>query len=355
MMGILDRYIGRSIFTTSLLVLVVLLSLTAVFSFIKELDDVGREQYGIVQAGIYIALRLPASAYELFAPSVLLGSLLGLGGMATHSELIVMRAAGISVQRIIRSVLQVGVILLLVVFVLGEFVAPKAEQYAQELRLTALSKKVSVGSDTGLWLRSGDLYINVKTIMPDRSLLNLTVYSFVDSKLEYTMIAKQAHQIGGDKWLLKDVTYTEFGDDLTTVRSVPEEERDGLVKPELLKNLTVDPEILSAKNLMQQVNYMKENSLDSDRIQLALWTKLTNPLATIVMLMLSVPFVFASQRSGGAGQKIFVGIMLGIGYIMVNRLFTHMGLVYGFPPVVSAVAPLLFFLSIAIIGIQRTK
>lgn len=355
MTTILDRYIGKSILTTALLVLLVLLALTAVFSFISELDDVGRGNYTVGVAAAYIFLRLPASAYELFAPAVLLGSLLGLGSMATHSELVVMRAAGISVARIIRSVLQAGVLLMVFVAVLGEFVAPKTEQYAQDLRLSALSKKVSVGNDSGLWLRSQDLYINVKTVMPDLSLINITVYAFAGNTLQSAMTAKRASLNEDGQWVLEDVTSTAFLDGQTEVRHQVQQVRDAFVKPELLQNLTVDPETLSAKNLMQQVDYMRKNSLDSDRIQLALWTKLTNPLATLVMLMLSVPFVFASQRAGGAGQKIFIGIMLGIGYIMVNRLFTHMGLVYGFAPALSAMAPLLFFLSIALIGIQRTR
>ncbi|MCB1757255.1 MAG: LPS export ABC transporter permease LptG [Gammaproteobacteria bacterium] len=353
-MGILDRYIGRSIFTTSLLVLVVLLALAAVFAFIGELDDVGREQYTLSTALFYILLRMPGSAYEMFAPAVLLGSLLGLGGLATHSELIVMRAAGISIPRIIRSVLQVGILLMILVAILGELIAPRAEQLAQDLRLNALSKKISVGSATGLWLREDDLFINVKTVTPDFSLLDLSVFRFIDNRLDYAMLAKHASQTPDGKWILQDVSYTEFDDQRTQVRFVAEETREQLVRPELLQNLTVEPETLSAKNLLQQVRYMDRNKLDSDRIQLALWTKLTNPLATIVMLMLSVPFVFASQRSGGSGQKIFIGIMLGIGYIMINRLSTHMGLVYGFPPLVSAVAPLLFFLAIAVIGIRRT-
>ncbi len=354
MIGIIDRYIGKSVFVTSLLVLAVLLALSAVFAFIAELDDVGRENYDLVTAILYISLRLPTSAYELFAPSVLLGSLLGLGGMAAHSELVVMRAAGISISRIIRSVLQVGLVLMLIVAVIGEFLAPRAEQYAQDVRLRALSKKVSIGSETGLWLRSDELFVNVQTVMPDRSLLNVSIFKFSENKLVYSMLASRASQTDEKKWLLQDLTYTEFGDNETTIRTVKQEVRDELVSAELLKNLTVEPESLSAKNLLQQVNYLKKNRLDSNRIELALWTKLTNPLATLVMLMLSVPFVFSSQRSGGAGQKIFLGIMLGIGYIMVSRLFTHMGLVYGFPAVVSALAPLLFFLTIAIVGIRRT-
>jgi lipopolysaccharide export system permease protein len=283
MISILDRYIGRSIFTTSLMVLSVLLALTSVFAFIGELDDVGREQYTILTAAIYIALRLPASAYELFAPAVLLGSLLGLGTMATHSELIVMRAAGISIQRVIRSVLLVGVLLMIVVAIIGEYIAPKAEQYAQTIRLSALSKKVSVGIDSGLWLKSSDLFINVKTVMPDRALLNISVYKFEANKLKYAMLAKRAIQTEDKKWLLQDISYTHFNDSGVSVKRLEEEVRDELVSSAFLNNLSVDPETMSAQNLMKQVSYMNKNNLDSDRIQHALWTKHQEPLATILM------------------------------------------------------------------------
>ncbi|MDO6461395.1 LPS export ABC transporter permease LptG [Granulosicoccaceae sp. 1_MG-2023] len=355
MTSILDRYIGRSIVITSLMVLLVLMALAAVFSFIGELDDVGRENYTLGTAALYILLRLPASAYEMFAPAVLLGALLGLGTMATHSELVVMRAAGISIGRIIRSVLQAGVLLMFVVAVLGEFVAPKTEQTAQDIRLNALSKKVSVGSKSGLWLRSGERFINVKTVMPDRTLIDLIVYRFDGQRLQSVMAAGQAKPLDGGRWQLENITINEFDGQKSGVRREAQRIENDLVAPEALQNLSVDPEVLSARNLMQQAGYLKDNKLDSDRIQLALWSKLTNPLATLVMLMLAVPFVFGSQRSGGAGQKIFIGIMLGIGYIMLNRLFTHMGLVYGFPPVISAVAPLLVFFLIAVVGIRRTS
>ena len=126
-----------------------------------------------------------------------------------------------------------------------------------------------------------------------------------------------------------------------------------LVSVQLLQSLSISPESLSLTNLSDQVAYLKKNNLDSDRVELAYWIKLTSPLATIVMLMLSLPFVFASQRSGGAGQKIFIGILLGIAYVLANKLLTHLGLTYGLSPALSAFLPLLLFLSFSIFGIQR--
>jgi len=128
-----------------------------------------------------------------------------------------------------------------------------------------------------------------------------------------------------------------------------------LVSADVLKSLSISPESLSAQNLYDQVRYLNdENQLDSKRIELAFWTKVTSPLATLVMLMLSMPFVFASQRAGGAGQKIFIGIMLGIAYVLVNKLLTQLGLANGLSPLISSLLPLAVFLLIAIWGILRT-
>jgi lipopolysaccharide export system permease protein len=127
-----------------------------------------------------------------------------------------------------------------------------------------------------------------------------------------------------------------------------------LVSADVLKSISVSPESLSASNLLDQVRYLKENQLDSRRIELALWVKVASPLSTLVMLMLSLPFVFASQRSGGAGQKIFIGIMLGIIYVLLNKLLTQLALANGLSPPLSALLPLIVFLVIAVIGIRRT-
>ena len=122
----------------------------------------------------------------------------------------------------------------------------------------------------------------------------------------------------------------------------------------MLRSLSVSPDNLSAGDLSEQVRYLRDNGLDSRRIELALWVKLTSPFATLVMLMLSLPFVFGSQRSGGAGQRIFVGILLGIVYVLLNRLLAQLALANGLPPSLSAILPLLLFLGIALVGIRRS-
>ncbi len=373
MFGTLDRYIGRSILVTSLLVLMTLVTLASIFGFIGELDDVGKGNYTILNAAQYVFLTIPGKAYLLFAPAVLLGSLLGLGALASNSELTVMRAAGISGGRIIRAVVVTGIGLMFLIALVGETIMPKAEQIAEELRLTALEKRLSVKGSRGLWLKSADRFVNIGTVMPDYTLLEVTVHQFNNNSLQMAMSAARASLVNDD-WLLEDIEITLLNDagvsneqienmawkdfvrrnnvtsnELESLKEVPD-----LVSAELLKSISVSPESLSAMHLYDQIEYLKDNQLDSRRIELAFWVKIASPLSTLVMLMLSLPFVFASQRSGGAGQKIFVGIMLGIVYVLLNKVLTQLALANGLSPAFSALLPLLCFLGVAIVGIKRT-
>jgi len=310
MFSILDRYIGRSILVTSMLVMLVLVALASIFAFVAELEDVGKGNYNVSRAAQYVFLTIPGKAYLLFAPSVLLGSLLGLGTLATYSELIVMRAAGISNARIIRAVLLTGVALMVFVALLGEYLVPKSDAVAEQLRLTALEERVSVRGRQGLWVKSDDRFVNISTVMPDLTLLSVTVWEYDNNKLTKSVDIDRAVPLQ-DGWRVNGLKVTEFLAEQTTVTRVEEEIWPVLVSSQVLQSLSTSPESLSVRSLYGQVNHLKRNGLDSDRIELAFWIKLTSPLATIVMLMLSLPFVFGSQRSGGAGQKIFIGIMLG--------------------------------------------
>ena len=362
--GILDRYIGRAILVTTLLVLLVLVALASVFTFVGELDDVGTGSYTVASAAQYVALTAPGKAYLLFAPAVLLGSLLGLGALASSSELTVMRAAGISNGRIVRSVLVTGVALMTLVALIGESVMPRAEQMAEEIRLTALEERLSVKGGSGLWARSAGRYVNVAAVLPDFTLLNVSVHHFDEHALDTTLRAARASRDEAGDWVLEDIAVTRIGPDGASVERIgrsawkalidADADTPPLISADVLRSLSVSPDSLSAGDLLEQVRYLRDNGLDSRRIELALWVKLTSPFATLVMLMLSLPFVFGSQRSGGAGQRIFVGILLGIVYVLLNRLLAQLALANGVPPSLSAILPLLLFLGIALIGIRRS-
>ncbi len=352
-MSLIARYIGKTVLLNTLLVLLVLVALTGIFGFIGELDDVGKGNYSVSSALIYILLRMPGSAYELFPPAVLLGSLLGLGALATHSELTVMRSAGISIMQIARSVALIGLLLMVLVALVGEFLMPNAERQAHEVRAAALSDRVSLSSRTGYWAKSGPLFVNIKSVLPDTTLVDISVYDFDNGVLNRVIRAEKAQQQDNGHWQLESIKRTTFHENSLQNESVTSEIWPILVNAELLKGLSVPAESMSASNLVNQIRYLKRNQLDSRITELALWTKITNPISTLIMLMLSLPFVFASQRAGGVGQKMFIGILLGIGYFLLNRLMTHLGLANGLSPAVSTLIPLTLFSLLAILGLRR--
>lgn len=359
MFGVLDRYIGRSILVTTLLVLLTLVGLAGIFGFIGELEDVGNGRYTVGRAAQYTLLTLPGMTYLLFAPSVLLGSLLGLGALASNSELIVMRASGVSIARIIRSVLYTGLLLMGLVALIGETLMPWAERRAESLRLAALEERLSLEGDEGLWVRSGPRFVNITTVMPDFTLLELNIHEFEAGRLRRAIAASQA-VLDANAWMLRDVQITTLDDRGSRVENVSEVawaaiagDDSTLVDASVLTNLSISPENLPIRALAAQIEYLQQNSLDSREVELAYWVKLTGPIASLIMLMLSLPFVFASQRGGGAGQKIFVGIMLGIVYVLVNRLLTELAITSGLAPWLSASLPLLFFFGLSLIGIRR--
>ena len=359
MTGILARYLARAILLTSALVLFVLLVLAAVFGFVGELDEVGRGGYGVAQAGAYVLLTLPAMAYELFAPAVLLGSLLGLGGLAASSELTVMRAAGMSNARIVGAVLLAGIVPAVAVVIVGETLMPRAARAAEELRLAALEERASLGGGEGLWVRSGPRFVSIGSVLPDYTLVDLAVHEFDGERLVRALRADRA-RLEGEAWWLAGAVVTSFsGSSVEVARHARlawtslAPEAPALVDPSVLAGLSTSPEELSMRALAGQVRYLRANGLESRDVELAFWNKLAAPLSTLVMLMLSLPFAFGSRRGGGAGQKIFLGIMLGIGYVLVNRLLVQLALNGGLSPPASALLPVALFALVAAVGVRR--
>jgi len=113
------------------------------------------------------------------------------------------------------------------------------------------------------------------------------------------------------------------------------------LSPDLLNVVTVKPNTLSIFGLYEYVNYLRDNGLDAAVYEQALWGKVVAPLVTAVMVFLAIPFVFGPLRSVGVGHRILVGTLAGVGFYILNQMFAYMGLVFGFNPLLSALAPAL--------------
>ncbi|MDM8569506.1 LPS export ABC transporter permease LptG [Thiotrichales bacterium HSG1] len=356
-MKTLDKYIGKTVLTGILIVLLILVGLFTFFEFIDEIDDIGKQRYGLLQAVQYVALEIPIFVYNLFPYAALLGTLLGLGLLANNSELIVMRATGISTVRIVMSALKVGLILTLLVVLIGEFVAPITGQYANNMRAIAQSEherqRMVFLTRYGFWSRDKLDFINIRTIYPDGGFGGITLYEFdSEQKLESITKAKNAFYEKG-KWLLKDVEKHIIEATKVTRPYLDTVVWKAILSPELVKIVVIRPNKLSSLGLYKYIQYLHKNGQRTTKYELAFWTRLGYPLVCITMIFLATPFVFGSLRTVSVGQRVLVGALIGVVFHMLNQTMGNMGLVYNLYPIVSALLPPMLFLAIALILMRR--
>jgi len=353
---ILDRYIGKSIIVGCMLATFVMLSIFMFVDFVAQLSYVGTGDYGNMQAVLYVLMRLPQRLYELAPSILLLGGILSLGAMAANSELIVMRASGVSTLRITRSVLQAGMLLAVLVVVLGEFIAPEAARTAKTYRAEALEKKLIVGGSSDLWARDGNRYVNVKRVLPDQQLRDVMLFEIdVDRRLKQIVHASNAQYVG-DRWQLEDVSGTLFADGSTSTVYHETLEMDRLILLELFSVLELETHDMSASELYSYSDYLDTNSLDNDEYMLAFWIKVFTPFTCLAMLLIAMPIVFATTpRSGGAGQRVIIAVLIGVVYFVINRSVNHLGLALDVKPLLSAALPLLLVTAISVYFLRRVQ
>lgn len=352
-MRILDLYIGKAILHQTMVVLGVLLGLFIFVGFIDELSDFGQNRYGLWGIVKFLLLSTPRLVYELFPMAALLGTILGLSSLAVDSELIVMRASGISLYRIVGSALKVGVILMVIAVSVGELLVPVTETRAQRGRAEALQKDIQQQTDFGLWMRDGQTIVNVGEVLPDLTLLRMRIFEFDGDGHLRSLVTAGEGQFSKEGWRLDDVHQTLIDGLSVTSRRVDTAAWSTAVSPEILAVFMVKPDQLSVWQLTRYIDHLRENSQETNTFELAFWNKLILPLSTAVMVVLAIPFVFQQIRSGGLGRSLLVGIMLGLVFYVTNKGFGYVVLVYGIAPLFGALIPLVAFTAAAGLMLRR--
>lgn len=354
-MNIIDRYLAGAILTSTLLVLAVLIALFSFVQFVDALGDVGKADYQLLDAVRYVLLSIPRQTFEVFPMAALLGTTLGLSALAADSELVAMRAAGVSVLRIVRAATQVGLVLAIAAVAIGEFVVPETERLAEVGRAEALKIRIKQQKDFGLWMRDSQAFVHVDEVLPDLTLLGVDIYRF-DERQQLTLHTHaQRGQFEEQQWRLSEVRESLLTDERVQTRRLREQIWSGSLTPDLFKVFTVRPEGLSVVQLHRYIQHLDQNRQNTGNYALAFWQKLVSPLATVVMMVLAIPFVFGSQRSGGIGARLFVGIMIGLAFFVFSRGFGFFGLLYGVPAFLGAAMPTLLFLAAALIMLRRVR
>jgi lipopolysaccharide export system permease protein len=342
--AILDKYIGRQIIAIILVVALALLGLDLFFTLVNELKVVGRGHYTLSTMFSFLGLTAPSRIYAMFPWSALLGTLIGMGVLANHRELVVMRTASISVMRICYSVVKAALLLIIVIVFLGEAVAPFADNLAQRKKSMALSSGQSIDTSYGLWVRHEHEFFHVRIVRAQGELVGITRYQF-DSNLKLKEVSFAESAIKEESgWRLFNIKSTQFIENKTQVLQLKEQLIKTLLDPEILETATMKhPERLSLAALWRVIKHRSKNELNSNMYELAFWTKVFQPFLILLMVILAVPFVFGPLRSVSMGFRIVAGIIVAYSFHTLNGLMGPLALVYQAPPIIAILAPISIF------------
>jgi len=330
-------YLARNVLLATLATWVVLLSFVSILDFVSELRDVGKESYTLSHAVLYMLLTTPRRMYEMFPTVAVIGSLLGLGGLAARSELTVMRAVGLSKLQMGLAALMPLLMLTFLMVITIETIGPAGEQRAQQLA-NSKSRQMIMARYSGLWAREGDLFFNARgrsTARQDNgeswvSLEDVRLYQFDKQGRLLSLAHARKAEHRKDGWTLRDVERTHFGQRSVRVEKIPSESWQTELDDSTLAAQLARPRYLSSAELRSNIDYLRRNQLDALKFESAYWSRWFYPFNVIVLCLATLPFAFGSLRSGGFGKRLFLGILIGIGALLVQRMFVGLADVYRF-------------------------
>ena len=389
-MKILQRYFAVSIAQAVVFVLVALLALEAFMDLIGEVQAVGKDGYMIQHAFLYVAMQLPGHLYETMPMAALVGTIYTMAQFAASSEFTIMRASGMSTLMAAWMLFKIGIVFVLITFIFGELITPMTTKLAEKMKLNAKGATISQEFRSGMWTKdivrsfgmtgsvTGSRFFNVREIASDGQLQDVKLYEFDnDFRLHSLITAVRGIYRGDNTWRLMDVTETLFSNSrllpkigerpvpgasvqslfgqetsLVSTKSIPWKDLVSEITPRILSVSGSDPDRMSALELSVYTRHLAENRQENERFKIAFWKKLFDPLAIFVLMALALPFAYLQSRSGGISLKIFVGLMIGFSFILINALFSQLGLLSTWPAFLTAIAPSALFLLLTLFALH---
>lgn len=344
----ITKYLNKEFFLGITMVLFGGVALFSFFDFIQEINDLGKGGYGLMQVINYVLLSIPGHVYEIIPLAVLIGSMYTVGELSQNSEFTVMRSSGLSIKKIASSLIYVGLFFCFLTFIIGDLISPNSEKNAQQLKISSTDSVVTQEFKSGFWIKDGRSFVNIENVLPDSTLEDIHIYEFdKDFKLRTIVNAEQGIFEDG-QWKLNNISLTNLGNDKVTLTNIENGNWKSLIRPEMMNALIISPEKMSTINLAKFINYLQLNNQKVTRYEIALWEKLIHPIMPLVMLIFAIPFGFLQERSGGKYLKMFLGIIIGISYQIINTMIRHIGLLNDWQPFMSSLIPTFIFLSIGL-------
>ncbi len=360
MVKLVDRYIGRAACLGMLLVWFAMTILFLIVNLLGELRS-AQEDYGTLDALWFVALTIPRMAYQVFPVSALLGALVGVGGLAASNELVAFRTSGISRVRLALAALAGTMLITIPVMIMGEWVAPAAEQQARAFRLSEMVGQAIIGGPRGMWMRDGNDIVNIQRplLTADRGeqsvdFKSVVIYGFSDDVKLNAITRAESAAHDGRNWTLENISHVGFDQAGASLERIEKQAWPTEVKPELLDSAVTRPKLLSIRSLWEYLGYLGENGLDDRIYRAAFWEKVLFPLTVIALVLAGMPFVFGQARSHNVGVRLFFGMTLGGLFMIVSRALQKFGSVYDLPPPLTISVPILILAVAAILILRRS-
>lgn len=352
-MRLIDRYIRAHVVNSTVMVLLVVVAVEALLEFIGQLADIGTGHYTLYNAMVFAAMQLPYDLYKLFPMAGFLGCLLGLGKLASTSQLTVMRASGVSKNRIAWVVIKSAILMMILVILVGEFFAPPMQVYAQKMKTAKLTSAANANLPENLWFRNGTQFVHFGVLDNPHQAQNVLAFDIdPDHKMRSAASADTAIYKNAI-WRMQGVTQSIFSPEQIQVKTFPQLPLSIVYDPGESQVADEDADQLSVANLAKSIRYRYHAGLSTVQYQFNLWQRLIQPITAIVMICLGVPFIFGSLRTAAMGSRILLGVLVGFGFYVLSQFFGPIAMIYEMPPLIAALTPTLFFAALCIFLLKK--
>jgi len=350
-MGQLDRYIAAKLLQGWILVWLVMSSIFALLTLVDELERL-TDHYQLADALKFILYTLPQRSLDLAPVIILLGSLLALAGLNKNSEIVAIRAAGVSRSRFYRFVTVPAALLVVALYVLSEFVAAPLYQKAEIEKTLIRSQKANLLKGKGLWSsNNSDRFFNVRTLKHSQVPSRIYLYDFSpDGKLQNFIFAEHAQLNENRRWNLLGVKQKKLENGEFDSKKLDQLEMGPFWLREELPALPLSTAGMTPTSLYEYSDYLKSTDQLADRIEQLFWQRVALPLTAGAMVLLATPIgagIGATARSGVFGRKLAIGAGIGILFYMASQLIHTGGAMAGLPPELVAFLPVLLVLAVA--------
>jgi lipopolysaccharide export system permease protein len=326
------------------------------FLFISQQGDIGVGNYSAGEAFLYTLLNLPEQAFEVLPIAATIGALMGLGNLASGSELVVTRASGVSVWRIAWPVGLAGLTLALIMYGIGEYVAPPMAQLAKREKTTSKLADISFAGSSSAWVKDGNLILRVQTGEVDQAFGGVSLFELDGAnRLRSVKRAESISVADPGHWRLHNVSTTRFTDDRIESQVVPEITMASAVNPDFLGLAATDPDLLTLRGLASYIDHLRRNNLGTVPYEIGFWSRIARLFAVIVVTLLALPFVFGPLRTTGAGARTVIGVLLGVVFFLITGMVEKGGQLFGVNPMLVGWLPTAVIGVCTLIAISRTR